>query len=86
MTDKERLLEQIQMCELEAKNSGADARGWMTVEPQVLKYYTDDQILEWAYKDGRSAGHYALTALALRELLAWGADLPVWKYELLPSP
>lgn len=68
MTDRERLLEQIREAEKRAADASYHARHWMR-----------DQ--EWdgastpAASSAREAAHHALTAMALRRLIALADDL-----------
>lgn len=63
MTDRERLLEQVKELETLAGMDGLMSRQWLKVKaisqtsPEVVRY-------------ARSAAHHALTALALRDVVA----------------
>jgi len=67
MTDRERLLEQVDERIGDAEEYGSHARAWMTREWIYLR--TDEDCAKAAGESAKRAAHHALTAMALREVI-----------------
>lgn len=68
MTDRERLLEQVREAEKQALDNGRSACYWMRVIGKQMA--NDDYAENAARKLAMRSTHHALTALALRDVIA----------------
>ena len=68
MTDRERLLEAVDQAEQTSRAMASLATYWMLEGPDCAS--------ERAAQHARTAGHYALTAMAIRDVVSalWNAD------------
>jgi uncharacterized tellurite resistance protein B-like protein len=83
MTDTERLLEQVREAEERAEQQGLCVISWMDHIARAPQWQRG---VELARESALLAAHYALTAMALRDLIEASDFVSVSEYRATPGP